>query len=311
MSTDLSKTEKVKALREELKIGRANRASQASTDSATNGGDASHALGTTFQDARGSVELVASKHFGYEDGGPSSNLGTASNTGSAGPDQRSPKRSIIRARRADRRSGEGDRSPAASTETTATEQPTGISTTVIGNLEAAGPIPSRRPEPPVATLAPPGRERDSKGHFITKTGKNGPKSGDSGQKGEKKPLLPQGKKLSAQEANALTDPFISALTDNFQYLDTYLWNRQEKAGKSTGEKPIWSDLDDEEIAALTRVMMRFGQHNEAAASVVRGVVESQDYITVGAIFVPRVTETVKIMRETAQPRTPRLKAVKP
>lgn len=94
------------------------------------------------------------------------------------------------------------------------------------------------------------------------------------------------------------------MSDYFQYMDQFLWTRYAKVGKPT-DQPIWSNLDQEEIDALTRVMMRFGQHNAAAAATVRGVVEGRDYMTVGMIFVPRVTATVEAIRETAQPRAPR------
>jgi len=90
-------------------------------------------------------------------------------------------------------------------------------------------------------------------------------------------------------------------------MDQYLWNRQEKAGKPSGEAPVWTNLDDEEIAALTRVMMRFGQHNAAAAAVVRGAIEAHDYVDVGMIFVPRIQKTVEIIRETNVPKPPRIR----
>jgi hypothetical protein len=121
------------------------------------------------------------------------------------------------------------------------------------------------------------------------------------------PFIPQGKKLSATEANTLNDPFIVAMTGNFEDLDTYLWTRQAKAGKSTGEQPIWTNLDEEELAAMTRVMMRWGQHNEIVAAGVRGVIESRDYIVVGTLFVPRVQKTVEIVRDTRLPKQPRIK----
>jgi hypothetical protein len=127
---------------------------------------------------------------------------------------------------------------------------------------------------------------------------------------EKKPLLPQGRKLSATEANALTSPFAESMEDYFKYMDQYLWNRQEKAGKPTGEQPVWTNLDEEEIQALTRVMMRFGQHNEAAAAMVRGAIEMRDYVDVGMIFVPRVQKTVDIIRETRVPKPPRVRKEK-
>jgi hypothetical protein len=122
------------------------------------------------------------------------------------------------------------------------------------------------------------------------------------------PFMPQGKKLTVQEIEQVKGPFADSMEAYFRYMDQFLWTRQEKAGKPTGDAPVWSNLDEEEIAALTRVMMRFGQHNEAAAVTVRGIIEGRDYIDVGMIFIPRVQQTVQIMRETAQPKQPRRKA---
>jgi len=124
---------------------------------------------------------------------------------------------------------------------------------------------------------------------------------------EKKPLLPQGRKLSATEANTLTPVFSDSMESYFKYMDEYLWARQEKAGKSSREAPVWTDIDEEEIAALTRVMMRFGQHNEAAAAVVRGAIELRDYVDVGVVFAPRIQKTVEIIRETQIPKPPRVR----
>jgi hypothetical protein len=121
------------------------------------------------------------------------------------------------------------------------------------------------------------------------------------------PFLPQGRKLSVQEVETIQKPFADSLESYFGYMDQYLWARQEKAGKSTGQAPIWGNLDDEEIAALTRVMMRFGQHNEVAAATVRGLVEGRDYVDAGMIFGPRLAMSRQIYIETQPPKQPRVR----
>jgi len=122
---------------------------------------------------------------------------------------------------------------------------------------------------------------------------------------ERKPLLPQGRKLSATEANTLSPEFVSSMEDYFEYMDRFLWTREEKAGKPSGQRPVWSDIDDEELAALTRVMMRWGQHNEIVAGAVRGAIELHDYTDVGVVMIPRAMKTVEIIRETRVSKPPR------
>ena len=304
----MSKEEKVKALREELRIGRANQASANGGDPESNGGRDGHEKRTTFQDAGGSIATIAPIDLRHENGSARGNAGIASDQGGTGYDQRSPKRSIIRARPHRGRPGGSDSSTAASAETTQpVKQP---EPRIIGNLEATGPTFPRTPDPPEATLS--GQPETAAERRARKKREARVAARAAGKQAITLPELPkitQGKKLSVGEAKELTEPFMAAMTDNFRYLDTYLWSRQEKAGKSTHERPVWSDLDTEEVEALTRVMMRFGQHNAAAAATVRGVVEGQDYLTVGAIMVPRIGETVRIMRETSMPKQPRVRAV--
>lgn len=44
-------------------------------------------------------------------------------------------------------------------------------------------------------------------------------------------------------------------------------------------------------------MLKRGQRSPSAAAAVRGIVESQDYIDVGMIVLPRIHQTVKRVRE--------------
>jgi hypothetical protein len=173
-------------------------------------------------------------------------------------------------------------------------------------------VSKRKPDPPEATIGIPVEEskRDRENRLrrereaIKRAARGLPPVAEK-PIAEKKPLLPQGRKLSATEANQLSPIFGESMESYFQYMDQYLWARQEKAGKSTREAPVWTNIDDEEIAALTRVMMRFGQHNEAAAAVVRGAIELRDYVDVGVVFAPRIQKTVEIIRETHVPKAPR------
>ena len=114
--------------------------------------------------------------------------------------------------------------------------------------------------------------------------------------------MPKGKTLSAKEAQDLAEPFLSALENDFHTMDVYLWSRQKLAGKDTDDQPVWSDLDEEECQALTSILLKWGQKNAAAATIVRSVVDMSDYVVVGSIFLPRINQTVKIMRETHVPR---------
>ncbi len=317
-------SEQAQKLRQELKDGRASKSRTDSGAAAPNGGSNDLTLRTTVQDAGGSAPVVESVNHGHEERSPQRNVRVAASEGAAGSDQRGAKRSIIRARRPNRRPGEDHAGAAASPETIEpVREPEYGHYLQVGNLEADGYVASRKPDAPVAQFSPLARsqtetererrarkERERRASKREEKGLPPYEGKASAPPQEKKPLLPQGRKLSATEANALTNPFAESMEDYFKYMDQYLWNRQEHAGKSSGEQPVWTNLDDEEIAALTRVMMRFGQHNAAAAAVVRGAIEARDYIDVGMIFVPRVQKTVEIMRETAQPRAPRVRKEK-
>ncbi len=307
-------SEEAQKLREELRSGRASKSRTDGGTATPNGGSNDLTQRTTLQDAGGSPAVIAGVDNRHEERSAQRDAGATTGERTAGHDQRSAARSIIRARRDHRRSGESLNGAVADPETTQS-----LSTTEhsgqIGNLQADGYVASRKPDAPVAVLPGMGTETERERRARKERERRAAKREEKGlppvaEKPAPKPLLPQGKKLSATEANALTSPFAESMEDYFKYMDQFLWSRQERAGKSSGEQPVWTNLDYEEIAALTRVMMRFGQHNAAAAAVVRGAIEARDYIDVGMIFVPRVQKTVEIMRETAQPRAPRVRKEK-
>jgi hypothetical protein len=115
------------------------------------------------------------------------------------------------------------------------------------------------------------------------------------------PALPSGHVLNVKEAEEYTASLPAALESHFHAIDEYLWHRQLAAGFDTKEQPIWSDVDDEELAALTRLAIRWGRHNTYVAAGVRGTVDSADYVAVGTVFAPRIRQTVEIMRKTRKP----------
>ena len=57
-------------------------------------------------------------------------------------------------------------------------------------------------------------------------------------------------------------------------------------------------MDDDETEALATILLKQAQRRPAAAAVVRGMVDLNDYIVVGALFVPRIQATVRALRET-------------
>ena len=305
-------SEKARAMREELRNGRTAKVSGAGQDTLPNGGGNDLERGTIVQDARRSALTIETVDNRYERGNTHSNAGIAGDQRDTGDDQRSTKRSIIRSRRGSRRSGKSDGGTTASTEATQPIQQPTISQQ-IGNLVPEGDVPTRL-EDPVEELSPLAlpqkKKRDRRGYISPQRAaqKAARMEKEPGPPSERKvPFLPQGKKLSATEAETLSETFASTIEDYCKYMDQYLWARQEKAGKSTGERPVWSNLDDEELAAFTRVMMRTGQKNEFAAAAVRGVVESRDYLIAAMIFGPRVAETRKIIVETQVEKPPRVR----
>jgi hypothetical protein len=294
---EIEKQEKIKALRGTLRDGRNSTAvSDAGASADADNGNNDTAFRSAFSDA------------GREGTGPArdSNETTADNR-QPGSNGRSPKTSPKRSGRNNGRPGKdssGDVSPAAAADSTDER--------VIGRLVTDEIIKERlnpdKPQGSFSTQAP-----------TQPTGKGGwpkgkprkPKDGQAATGGQQEngfkipSIIRKGNTLSAKEVAELNEPFINAMESNFNALDTYLWSRQKAVGIDTHEQPIWTDIDAEELEALTRIMLRWGQHNETAATVVRGVIDASDYVAVGTVFVPRIKRTVEIMRETRKPRAKR------
>lgn len=317
------KEEKVRALRGALKNGRT---AQSSTDLGTDDRNDDPASGANFQDAGRAVERLAAN----------SNR-PKRNAGKPGSNQRGPAAKPVRLRPADRRSGESDSSPALDT---ASSEP---DTRVVGRIFADGPVPERvdlDPNTPDGTFDFPVRSDDTHVSLSSKYPASNdilsgnPKisirklaaqlgvSNDTAHRikkefeethpvdvkpkeGLKIPTLPKGNTLSKSEVAEYQESFTSSLESDFQTLDQYLWHRQLAVGIDTAQQPIWSNLDTEEIEKLTKIMLKWGQRNEAAAAVVRATVESSDYIAVASIFVPRIKSTVDTYKKTRKPRVRR------
>jgi hypothetical protein len=107
----------------------------------------------------------------------------------------------------------------------------------------------------------------------------------------------EGKVLSLKEAEELYEPLIAALQSGFEYMDKGIW----LYAMSADEDPIWSDMADEEVAVLAQILIKRGQRNAETAAVVRTLVDSDIWIQVGAITVPRAVKTYKLLKGSPRP----------
>ena len=107
----------------------------------------------------------------------------------------------------------------------------------------------------------------------------------------------EGRVLSQKEVTDLTEPLIAALLSDFEYLDKGIW----LYSMSQDEQPIWSDMAREEVEVLASIMMKRGQHSPEAAAAVRAIVDSDVYIQVGMITIPRVIKTYKAIKGSPRP----------
>ena len=108
--------------------------------------------------------------------------------------------------------------------------------------------------------------------------------------------------FSEKEASEKQDALIAALESHFLSFDQFLWERLKDAGKDTGRQPIWSDTDEEEIAAIAKPLIRLAKRHEVAAVAVDVITESADYMVAITAFAPRLKKTGQILRETQKPR---------
>lgn len=265
----------VAALRERLKNGRVN---QTGGNAGGNDQDHDQSPGATFQDA------------GREVGSLERNITiTQKDDGRSGNNQRGADKKPGRGGPTGGRSGEDNSgAPAIAA--------SGAAGRVLGNLETDDAIPPRKADP----------DRPD-GFFAVEPGKKAAKGKasspqatitDSLKKGL--PWFQGGKLLGKLEAEQLADPLAKALLSDFDYIDQAIWGyTQDEA-----QRQLWSDIDEKECAILARVMTKRGQRSPSAAAAVRGLVESQDYIDVGMIVIPRIHQTVKRVREAPKRERP-------
>ncbi len=121
----------------------------------------------------------------------------------------------------------------------------------------------------------------------------------------KQKMWKQGKVLSKQEAEDFYEPVMVALPQGGEYLDKFLW----QSCPQLDERPIWSNLTEIECKAICKLLLRRAQVDPMAATVVRAVVDSADYITVIVALGSRGLETGKAIRE--RPRVERKKKFSP
>jgi len=117
----------------------------------------------------------------------------------------------------------------------------------------------------------------------------------------------KGKTLSAKEAEEMQEPLAAALIDFGGYADRYI----RMQAKQPEMPDIWGDLTELEAEILARVMIRRGQKNAAAAEVVRNMVNGSDYISAAVIVVPRVVRTAETLTHERKLRKAATKGARP
>jgi len=111
-----------------------------------------------------------------------------------------------------------------------------------------------------------------------------------------KKFFPKKGVLTEQEANNYEERLPPLLQSYSEYLDQFIaW----KIG-ATEEIVIWSDLTLTEAKALSHLLLKRGRRNGYAAEIARQLIDGEDYIIVGAAFVPRFMRTVEAFRGTSK-----------
>lgn len=304
----MTEDEKIQLLREELKNGRIV---ETSSNPDSNSGSDDRSFGTAFSSTGRANDTAKSN----------GNIAKGSSLKS-GDNQQSSDEIIVRKRQPNRRSSEDNgRSVEHSAETNS-----------IGRLVADGPIQPRfvTPEQPnkqskrdkilkkyptvasifMTTPDISAEQLAAKLGVTNVTASNIKKIWTENKNDEpiikpnKSSFFSKGKVFSEKEAKEIAEPLIDAINSDCEYLDQFLQMRLRSVGRDN-EPPIWSDIDEDEVKALSHILTRWSMRSGVVANVTRGIVESADYIAVGAIFAPRINRTVKIMRETRLPRKKR------
>lgn len=112
-------------------------------------------------------------------------------------------------------------------------------------------------------------------------------------------LIKEGTTIGVGEAKALEIPLKEAIKDFAKYTDQALWKR---VGNGF-DRPVWSDMDEEELSMLVKVLLKSGQRSPAMAKVVRNVLSSHDYVALYMILGPRTITTAQIIQQTRKTKT--------
>lgn len=121
------------------------------------------------------------------------------------------------------------------------------------------------------------------------------KSAEPGRGGQaKERRFFKGATISEDEARELHEPLREAIKQEFHVADQALWLRCPQLD----ERDIWGNVDDDETEALASLLLKRAERSPAAATVVRGMIDASDYLVVGAMFAPRIQQTVQALRET-------------
>lgn len=176
----------------------------------------------------------------------------------------------------------------------------------VGNLVAEDSIPERNftaanTQPETETATP---KSEAKRIAPARKGGGSSKSGVNGNAQEKQPEERENENknkffsgkttLSSAEAKIYLEPLIQFLSDSDDNLDKLLW----KMNGDVTQQPIWSDITEKENRAFATLLLKRGQRSPATATVVRGMIDAQDYITVGMMLGPRLKQTFDIVRSS-------------
>jgi|SRR5579872_1191400 len=109
----------------------------------------------------------------------------------------------------------------------------------------------------------------------------------------KKAIFKKATVLTEKEASEYKKPLMSALQSYGEYYDKYIrWRTQQP-----DMTDIWGNITDFEAEAMANIMIRRGMRNAQAAEAVRAMINGEDYVSVGVMFVPRVMATVEEMKK--------------
>ena len=110
------------------------------------------------------------------------------------------------------------------------------------------------------------------------------------------------KPLTEQEAKSFYEPLKDVLRDYSKYADQYLNYRIPETGQ------IWSNLDNDELDALTTALLGIGKRSGTVGEATRTIVHSTDYVTTVMILIPRLMQTSYMLQKAPKrERTPRIR----